>query len=281
MGKVAIVTDSTACMPADMVSRFGISVAPQVVIWGPETLRDGVDISADQFYERLAKASVMPSTSQASPATFENIFRGLLEQGHDVLAVVISHKLSGTYQSAVLAKETIGSDRIAIVDSLSTAMAMGYILLEAAKAAEKGASLEECQAIAEAAKPRSGIVLAVDTLEFLHRGGRIGGAQRLMGTLLGLKPILEVSDGQIEPLEKVRTRGKAHSRMVEIVAERVGNKPVRIGVIHAVSLDSAEAVLKTCCEKMNVVESSLASVSPAIGANIGPGVVGITYMTES
>lgn len=278
MGKVAIVTDSTACMPAEMVNRYGITVAPQVVIWGQETLRDGVDITADQFYERLAKAAVMPSTSQASPATFEKIYRDLLDKGNDVLAIVISHKLSGTYQSAILAKETIGGDRIAVVDSLTTAMAMGYIILEAAKAAEKGASLEECAAAAESAKARSGIVLTVDTLEFLHRGGRIGGAQRLMGTLLGLKPLLEVSDGRIEPLEKVRTRSKAHARMVEVVAERVGNKPVSIGVIHAVSLEGAENVLRMCCEKMNVVESNLASVSPAIGANIGPGVVGITYV---
>ena len=281
MSKVAIVTDSTACMPADLVSRYGISVTPQVVIWGPETLRDGVDITPDQFYERLAKASVMPSTSQASPATFEHIFRGLLEQGHDVLAIVISHKLSGTYQSAVLAKETIGSDRIAIVDTLTTAMAMGFVVIEAAKAAEKGASLGECTAVAEAAKARTGVLVAVDTLEFLHRGGRIGGASRFMGTLLGLKPILELQDGRIEGLEKVRTRSKAHARMVEIFAERVGNKPVYLAVIHAVSQENAEVVLEMCRGKTNVLESHMASVAPAIGANIGPGVVGITYMTAS
>jgi DegV family protein with EDD domain len=281
MKKVAIVTDSTACMPVDLINRYSISVAPQVVIWGQETLRDGVEITPEQFYERLAKASVMPSTSQASPATFEHIFRGLLDQGYDVLAIVLSHKLSGTYQSTVLAKETIGSDRIAIVDTLSTSMSMGFVVLEAAKAAETGASLEECAAVAEAAKARTGLVVAVDTLEFLHRGGRIGGAQRLMGTLLGLKPILELKDGRIEPLEKVRTRSKAHARMVEIVAERVGKKPVYLAVIHAVSLENAEVVLEMCRGKLNVIESYVAPVSPAIGANIGPGVVGITFMTAS
>lgn len=281
MGKVAIVTDSTACMPADLVSRHNISVAPQVVIWGQETLRDGVDITPEQFYERLAKESVMPSTSQVSPATFEQIFRQLLEQGYDVLAIVISHKLSGTFQSALLAKETIGGDRIAIVDTNTTAMSMGYIVLEAAKAVEKGASLEECVAIAEAAKERTGVLISVDTLEFLHRGGRIGGAQRLLGTMLGLKPLLELADGRIEPLEKVRTRGKALSRMVDIAVERIGRKPVHLCVIHAVSQADAEAVLEKCCSQMNVVEKYIAWVSPAIGANIGPGVVGITYMTES
>ena len=281
MAKVAIVTDSTACIPQELIGLNPVTITPQILIWGGETLEDGVDIEPTAFYQRLAKASVMPSSSQASPATFEKIFRNLLEQDHHILAVLISAKLSGTIASAILAKKTIREDApIEVIDSYFTAMAMGYQALEAAKASTQGASLAECKAVVEAARMRCGIYLTVDTLEFLHRGGRIGGASRFLGTALNIKPILKVEDGKIEAVERVRTRSKALHRLLELVETEVGRKPLHISVLNANAREDAEYLHNQIKSRMNVVESCLSDLSPVIGANVGPGTVGMAYMTD-
>ncbi len=281
MAKVAIVTDSTACIPAERIKQYNITVLPLILHWGTETLLDGVDIQPAAFYERLAKATVMPSTSQAAPAVFEKAFRSLLDQGYDVLAPLLSGKLSGTMASAMQAKNEIGSDRIVLVDTLTTAMAMGFIVLEAARAIEQGASLAETAQVAERATSRSGVLLTVDTLEFLHRGGRIGGAQHLLGTALNLKPILEIADGRVESVEKIRTRSKAQARMLEIAARRIGDKPVRLAVLNANCEGDAQNIIENAKTKLNVLESYITPVSPVLGTHVGPGTTGITYLTAA
>jgi DegV family protein with EDD domain len=214
MGKVAVVTDSTAYIPPDLLQRYRITVTPQILIWGEETFQDGVDIQPSEFYQRLRTAKIMPTTSQVSVVTMQNTFQRLVDEGHEVLGIFISSKLSGTIQSAVQAREAMGAaaEKVAIVDSLTTAMAMGFIALTAARAAQEGASLQECQKLAEAAREHTGVYFVVDTLEFLHRGGRIGGAQRFLGTLLNMKPVLTLEGGRVEAVERVRTKGKAIER---------------------------------------------------------------------
>jgi DegV family protein with EDD domain len=282
MGKVVIVTDSTATLPPELAKQYGITVLPQILIWGKETLYDGVDIQPDQFYERLSKANVMPSSSQVSPGTFENTFRDLLAQGYDVLAPVLSSKLSGTISSAVQAHANLGelASRVEVIDTFAVATPVAFALLQAARVAEQGGSLAECKSAVEHTLAHAGILIVVDTLEFLHRGGRIGGAQRLLGTALNLKPILEVTGGRIEPFERVRTRSKAQSRMMDTVAERVGDKPVRIGIVHANNRADAESLLKQATERMNVIESMITPVSPVLGTHVGPGTVGVGYAIE-
>jgi DegV family protein with EDD domain len=158
-------------------------------------------------------------------------------------------------------------------------MAMGFHVLAAARAAEAGASLAECKAIAEKAREHTGILLTVDTLEFLHRGGRIGGASRFLGTALNIKPILELVEGRLEPLERVRTRGKAVARLVELLEERVGDRrPVRLAVIHANAAVDAQALLTLANVKMKAIEALVTDVSPVIGTHVGPGTIAITYM---
>lgn len=278
MGKVAIVTDSTACIPDETIKKYGITELPMNLHWGNDLLLDGVDIQPEEFYQRLSKASVMPSTSQPAPIVFEKAFRSLLDQGYDVLSVVLSSKLSGTMASAIQAKNEIGSDRIALVDSLTTAMALGYLVLEVAEAIEKGATLAEAAQLAESAKDRTGVILTVDTLEFLHRGGRIGGAQHLLGTALNLKPILEIKDGRVESVEKIRTRSKAQARMLEIAAQRLAGKPVRVSILHANCEEDARNIQVQTAAKMNIVESSISPISPVLGTHVGPGTTGITYL---
>jgi DegV family protein with EDD domain len=283
MSKIALVTDSTSYMPEDLLKKYNISVAPQVLIWGDQTYADGVDIKPQEFFERLKTAKVMPTTSQASPATLQPIYQGLVDQGNDVIAIHVSHKLSGTVQSANQAKEMMGKagEKVTVVDSLSTSMAMSFHVLAVARAVEAGASLKDALAVAEKARAQSGLYLVPETLEFLHRGGRIGGAQRFVGTLLNMKPVLELRDGRVEPVDRVRTKGKAHDRMIELVGERVGGKSnVRVATLHANALEDAKSLLAKAVQSFNPVESISAEVSPTVGTHAGPGTVGIAFLTD-
>ena len=280
MTKIAIVTDSTCSMPKEMIEKYNITVAPQVLIWGKETFEDGVDITPGDFYTRLKKATVMPSTSQATIGKFLEIYNSLLAQDYQILSILISSKLSGTVNSAVQAKAMLAADApVEIIDSNSTAMALGFHLLAVARAIEQGASLAECVELAQKASQNTGLFFAVDTLEFLHRGGRIGGASRFLGTVLNFKPILELRDGRVEAAERVRTRTKSLSRIIELVGEQIGGRtPVRLASLHASAPEDARIVLEEATKKFNPIESYSSEVSPAIGANIGPGVVGLVYM---
>jgi DegV family protein with EDD domain len=282
MSKISLVTDSTAYIPSELCQKYGISVAPQILIWGEETFRDGVDIQPDEFYTRLKTAKVMPTTSQVSPATMQEIFSKLVEEGAEVIGIFISSKLSGTIQSALQAKEAMGNagEKVTIFDSYTTAMAMGFQVLAAARAIESGASLSETLAVLEKARQNSGVYFAVDTLEFLHRGGRIGGAQRFIGTALNMKPVLAIQDGRVEAVERIRTKSKAIDRVVELVVEQVkGKSPVRLATLHANAADEARLLLEKASQQLEVSESLLTEVSPVIGTHAGPGTVGLAFLS--
>lgn len=279
MSQVAIVTDSTTYIPPDLLAQYDIRVAPQVLIWGEETFRDGVDITPTEFYQRLQKSKIHPTTSQVAPSSFVKIFSELQAEGKDILSILISSKLSGTIASAVQANELTPGLKLEIVDSNTTAMAMGYIVLAVARAVAQGANLAEAKALAEKAKKHVGVIFAVDTLEFLHRGGRIGGGARFLGTALNIKPILELKDGRIEALERVRTRKKSLSRLVELVEERIGGRsPVRLATLHANAPEDAKEVLDEANARLNAVETVFSEVSPVIGTHAGPGTVGLAFM---
>jgi len=281
MPGIQIVTDSTGYIPPDLVRKYGIHVAPQVLIWGEETLRDGIDILPDAFYERLKTASVMPTTSQATVAEFHEIYQKAAAQGRPVLAILLSSKLSGTISSAVQAKELVPQVQVEIIDSYATSMAMGYQVLAAARAAESGKGFADVVAVARDAVSKTGVVFVVDTLEFLHRGGRIGGASKLLGTALNLKPVLELVDGRIEPVEKIRTKTKAVARMLDMVEARVkGKTKVRLAAIHAAARDEAQALLDEAVARLKPVEAFVVEASPVVGTHAGPGTVGLAYCTD-
>ena len=281
MSKIAVVTDSTAYLPAELIKKYNLIVAPQVLIWGEETFQDGVDIQPDEFYTRLKTAKVMPTTSQVSIATMKTIFEELVEKGFDVLGIFISSKLSGTIQSAIQAKEMMGkaSEKVTFVDSKSTAMAMGFQVLTVARAIEDGANLNDAVALAEKAREYTGVYFAVDTLEFLHRGGRIGGAQRFLGTALNMKPVLAVQDGRVEAVERIRTKSKALERVLELVIEQTqGKTPIRLATLHASAEEEARTLLDKATKELNATESIISTVSPVVGTHAGPGTVGLAYM---
>lgn len=283
MSKFAIVTDSTSYLPKEFIQKHNISITPLVLIWGDEMFQDGVDIQPAEFYSRLKTAKVMPTTSQATPATMHSVFQGLVDQGFDVLGMFISSKLSGTMQSAIQAKEMMGtaSEKVTLVDSQSTSIALGFQVLAAARAKEAGASFQECVALAEKAHEKTGIYFAVDTLEFLHRGGRIGGAQRFIGSALNLKPILAVKEGKVEGVERIRTKSKAHDRILELVADQVkGKSNVRIAALHANASEDAKSLLDRAANEIKPVETILSELSPVVGTHTGPGTIGLAFSFE-
>jgi DegV family protein with EDD domain len=283
MAKVAVVTDSTAYLPKDYLEKYNITVVPQVLIWGMETLEDGVDIKSEEFYRRLGAAKTLPTTSQVSIPNMNKAFSSLIEKDYDVLGIFLSSKLSGTLQSAAHGRESLPhrKEKVEIVDSLSTSMALGFQVLAAARAAQQGASLAECKSLAEEVRAHTGIYFVVDTLEFLHRGGRIGGAQRLLGTALNLKPILAVLNGKVEAVERIRTKGKAMERMIALVAEKcAGKSSSRLATLEANAQDDAQAVMRNASALIHPVETIATSVSPVVGTHTGPGTVGLAYMTD-
>jgi DegV family protein with EDD domain len=278
VSNVAIVTDSTAAMPQTLVDQYHIGVAPQIVIWDEVTYEDGVDITSEAFYARLATSATMPTTSQATIASFKKAFEPLVEAGRPIATIVVSDKLSGTYQSAMQAKDMFPGASIQVSNSLSVAMALGFQVTAAARVAADGAELDAVMAAADKARLNSGLLIVVDTLDFLHRGGRIGGAAHLFGTALNLKPLLEVDDGRVEPLERVRTKSKALARLLDILESRAGSqRPLRITIHHTGSAQAAEDLEAAVRERFAPDEMFNTIIPPAIGVHVGPGAIGVAY----
>jgi DegV family protein with EDD domain len=279
MSKVAIVTDSTSYIPLEFLEKYPIKIVPASLIWSGEVLRDGIDIQPAAFYARLRTARELPTTSQPTPKAFQEVFENLLAQGYEVLGVFLSSKLSGTYASAEQALKKMPNKGIAIIDSLTGSMGAGWPIISAAKAAIQGASLEECRSIVEKALKNVGILLVPESLEYLQRGGRIGRAQRFVGDILQVKPILEVVGGSFIGLERVRTTPKALKRMLEILVKRVENlRPIHLGVLHADAKEKAQQLLIEAEIQLRPEETLIADVSPAVGSHLGPGTVGFAYM---
>src|SRR5919201_596726 len=285
MGRIAFVTDSTAGLPVDQVEKYRVTVVPLQVIFGTETFRDGIDLTEDQFFERLKAAKKLPTTSQPTTGDFEDAYRKLLDDPNvdSIISVHISSGLSGTYGAAAAAADRLtehNAKKITVIDSLSGYMGEGLMVINGARAAEQGKSHDEVVKLIERMIPRMQVLLLVDTLEYLQRGGRIGGAQALIGGLLNVKPILHVHGGRLEPLERVRTRRKAMERLAEIGGEATGGPqgtPCQVVVGHAQAAEDARTLSRLVHEKMNVVEEFSSPLGPVISTHTGPGVLGFVY----
>jgi len=278
--KIAVVTDSTAYIPAQALGDLDIPIIPLWLIWGDERFRDGVDIDPPAFYRRLREAKTLPTTSQPSAGEFVDFYRRVAaESGADtIVGAYISSGLSGTVASAEAAKAQVPELDITIIDSLSASMGLGFVALAAARVAAAGGSLEKVVATAKETQEGINLLLTVDTLEYLHRGGRIGGGKRLLGTALKIKPLLCLEDGLIEALTQVRTKRKAIAQMLDIVEERLGGRQMaEVSILDADSPEEAEAVAEQVKERFGISTVYCAMVSPAIGTHVGPGTIGITF----
>jgi DegV family protein with EDD domain len=278
MNKVVILTDSTAYIPQEYLDSLPIEVIPLSVIWDGKTYRDGIDLTPKEFYTRLAKSSSLPTTSQVSVNAYQEMFRKLLDKGYQILTLPISSGISGSVYSAFQAKESFKKDPVEVIDTKLVSMALTFQVLTAARAAKAGASLEECKNLAIKAYDTIGVYFTVETLKYLHMGGRIGGAQRLFGTALRIKPILSIRDGKIDAVKSAITSAKAVEAMVQLVARDVaGKSPVRISVFHANVPEMAQTLLDRCVKQFNAVEGILSWVSPVVGSHVGPGTISIAY----
>lgn len=278
---IKIVTDSTAYLPEETVREHDIRVVPLYVHFGTQQFRDGVELSIEEFYARLREAPELPSTSQPSAGEFHEVFKELADQGHQVLVMTISNKLSGTWNSAMAAKGMLPEAEIVVFDSLSTSIGLYMMLHAALESIQNGASLQEVVERLEGIRDRIQVLFVVDTLEYLAKGGRIGNAKAFLGTLLKVKPILMLQDGAIEPLEQVRSKRKAEARLLDLIAERLGDgaSQARVGVTHALVPDEARAVAQELVERLGCGEPLISEVGPAIGTHTGPGVVAVGAYT--
>jgi DegV family protein with EDD domain len=274
--KIVVVTDSTAYIPEQALGGLDIPVIPLWLHWGDERFRDGVDIDPPTFYRRLPENNVFPTTSQPSAGEFVDFFRQAGAGADAIVAVFLSSKLSGTIPNAQAALPELPEFTIRIVDSLSTSMGLGFVVLATARAVEAGKSLDEVVAVAERMRDRVNVLFTVDTLEYLHRGGRIGGAKRLLGTALNIKPLLHLEGGVVEPLAQVRTKRKAVARMLDVAEERLGgNQAAGVAILDVDAPKEGDAVAEQAKERFGVSTVYRTTVSPVIGTHAGPGTVGI------
>jgi DegV family protein with EDD domain len=279
MPPIVIVTDSASDIDQSLQQTLGIEVVPLKVSFGEETYLDGVTLRADQFYEKLAQSPVLPTTSQPSPMEFAAKYKEIIAgHGRDVQIIVLtlSAALSGTHQSAVIAKTMLEEAAdITVIDSKKASFVYGLIVVEAARAARAGQSKQQVLDLINRYIEAIQVYFLIDTLEYLQKGGRIGKASAFLGSLLNIKPILYLDErGVVSPYEKVRGSKKAVSRMIERLKEYAGTSPVKTAIIHAQSPEEAEALRERVQTEMNVVEAFQAEVGPVIGTHTGPGVLG-------
>jgi DegV family protein with EDD domain len=275
--KIALVTDSTADLTPEMVEEMGVTIVPLRVIFGNEPYREGVDISAEEFYERLVKSRPLPTTSAPSVGDFQEVYERLLKEVDSIVSIHIGTKLSATVQAAQTARQSVAKpERIEIVDSQMISLAMGFAIMEAAEAVSAGAKLAEVKAAAESVVQRVSVRFMLDTLEYLRRGGRIGRARAYLGTLLSVKPILSLRGGELYPEERVRTRARGLERIIQWAIRQENVKRAAVG--HSTTPDEAESIRERLAMAFPSVKVHLIRFGPVLGTHAGPGIVGVGFM---
>ena len=274
MSKIAILTDTSANLPAETMAAYNIHTVPHNIQWGEQSFLDNVDITATEFYERLETDPLIPTTSQITMMTFLQAFEKLAETNDGILVPLISGGVSGTVDSARTAAAEFDKVPVEIVDTRSTAGGLALAVLAAGEALTAGKSLAEAAAVVRTVSDNLHVYFVVDTLKYLHRGGRIGGASRYLGTMLSIKPILMLN-GTIDAVERVRGKKKALQRLVAIVAEKTQGEPVAVSVFHEKAAEKAVSVLEQAKAAMQVEQDYTFELSPVLGTHAGPGTVGI------
>jgi DegV family protein with EDD domain len=267
-----VVTDSTSDVPAGWRERYGIEVVPLRVLFGNESFRDGVDLTSDQFFSRLRESERLPTTSAPSPGDFAAVYERLSRECDGVISIHISGDLSGTVEAARVGAASVEGFPVHVVDSRFLTVCVAYLCRVAAEAA----TLEEAVRLVEDRVPRQRILALLDTLRYLEMGGRIGRAKALMGTVLSIKPILGLVDGRVAPIDQVRTRTRALSRMVELLERDL---PVeRLAVVHAQAPADAERVRAQLATALPTVEVEMGEIGAVLGTHTGPGALGVVYI---
>lgn len=273
---IRLITDSTCEAPEAVLRHPAVSVLPLSVVFGQTALRDGVDITREEFWQRLPDSDPLPTTAQATPGDFSNLYQQFVAAGDEVIALPLSAKLSGTYSSAVTARDSQPHWPVDVVDSRSVSVGLGLMVQEATRMIDAGATRDQIVARLIRMREQIRIIFAVETLEYLQRGGRIGKAQAFVGTLLKFKPLLGIVDGEVEPVARVRSRAKALETLQEtLLAQAPQRGPqVRLAVTHARVVDEAQAVGAQLAVSFGTSQVFVADLGPVLGVHVGPGTIG-------
>lgn len=280
MNKVVVVTDSSANVPAHLVEQLDIRVVPILLALDGQSFRDGVDITAGDVYQWLRTSKQLPTTSAPSIGDFVRVYASAAHEASSIVSIHLSPKLSATYSTAVAASQLVDDVEIRVINSHTVAMGQGFVALEAARAAAAGADLEAVVARALEVASKMTVLATLDTLEYLYRGGRIGGAVALLGAALRINPILFVADGHVDVFSRPRTKSRALRTILNQVAEHAKRGPLHAAILHAGVPEEAEALRQQVVARFNCAELYVTQMTPVMGAHTGPGVLGIVFYTE-
>jgi DegV family protein with EDD domain len=280
MSKIAIVTDSTATIPNDLLQRHNIYVAPLSVMWGKERFRDGVDLNASEFYKRLRKSPTLPTTSGAIQGEFLRIFEDLRGKVDGIVTITVTGALSAAYSSAMNAKAMVPEIQVEIIDSRLATMALGFGALEAAKVASSGGSLDQAAKAARDVLAKVHCFFALDTLEYLRKGGRVSLPAAVLASWLQVKPIMFFQNGKIAPVAKPRTTKKALETLLTLMKERATNTPLHVAVMHADNPEGADTLIKEIQSQFKPVEIITSVLTPVVGTHFGPDALCIAFYNE-
>jgi DegV family protein with EDD domain len=278
--KVAIVTDGACSISPARGEELGIHIAPVYVTFGDKTYRAGMDLEDTEFYKLLEASKKLPTTAQPTAADFVNLYDKLADEVDEIITIVISHHMSATIQSAEMANEQFSKVPVHIIDSESVSLGLGMMAIAAAQAAAQGQDAQAIMRLVENIKHRINVIFTVDTLEYLHKGGRIGGATAFLGSALSIKPILYIKDGRIEPLEKQRTRKRSIARLLDLMESKVGSSEVHVAILHGNIPDEAKELEQKIRSKFNCVELFTSEMGPVIGVHAGPGTLGLVFYSD-
>jgi DegV family protein with EDD domain len=274
-----IVTDSTSDLAEAIRSELGIEMVPLTVHFGPESFHDVVEMTIPDFWAKLQTSPHHPKTAQPSPGDFLKVYEPLVAEGHEIISIHVSGRMSGTTNSAQIAAQMLPNAKITMIDTRSVTMGLGMMVVEAARMARAGKSTDDIVARVGAVADRMNILFTLDTLEFLQKNGRVGKAQALLGGLLGIRPILQVDkEGIVAPADKVRGKSKILSRTLEIMQERIpAGRTINLAVLHTQAPEEAKAWLETVRKLYTVKEDWIAEIGPVVATNTGPGTVGVCF----
>lgn len=277
---IKLIVDSTCDIEMSMQQELGIDILPLTVHFGDEEFRDGIDITKKEFFSRLRTSDVSPTTSQVTPEAFENLFRQYTDEGHDIIVLTIASKLSGTFQSANIAKTTIENDDIHLIDSETTTMGLAWLVYEAIALRDQGLDASTMVDKLESMKKKVVVYAMIEDLEFLKKGGRLSTVGAAVGTILNLKPIIQVKDGVVSVAHKTRGNAKAHKWIIKKVQEDGidTDKPVFFG--HTDSYDKLEPFMKLSIDQLSPPSTQVTEIGITIGTHGGPGCVGLAFTTN-
>jgi DegV family protein with EDD domain len=278
--RVAIVTDSSATVPRELAHELGIRIVPHLLVFDGRDYRDGIDISPEVVYGLLRAGGETPTSSAPSVGDFLRIYTDLAGSASAIVSIHMSVSLSTTYNVARTAGDLVDGVQIVAIQCPSAAMGQGFVVLEAARAAASGALLPEVLARIEAVAQKTRIYFTLATFKYLRRGGRVGGAAALAGTLLKICPVLTVEEGRVEPLARPRTKERAMAEILRLMEEDVAGRPVHAAVLHADVPGEAEALRRSIDERFDCVELHVTDFTPVMGAHTGPGLLGVAFFAE-